>query len=111
MTLDATLDVTVDTDAVFTFRVAATDDPVTVRFSSGKVADVVVEETDGATVWQWGTNRMFTQALQSRTIEPGTPLEQTFTWEDPPAGEYVAVGRLEADQDVEARTTFQVSDA
>jgi hypothetical protein len=41
MTLDVTLDVTVDADAVFTFSVRATDDPVPPGFSSGKVADVV----------------------------------------------------------------------
>ena len=42
MTLHVTLDVTVDTDAVFTFSVRATDDPVPPGFSSGKVADIVV---------------------------------------------------------------------
>lgn len=107
MTLDATLDVSPNETVTFTFVVTATD-TVELQFTSGKVADVVVSDPNGNKVWQWGDSRMFTQALQTRTISAGSPLEQTFTWSDPDPGEYVAVAELEADRSARAETTFRV---
>jgi hypothetical protein len=107
MTLDSTLGVTVADGVTFTYTVTA-GEPVELQFTSGKVADVVVSETDGEQVWQWGHNRMFTQALQTRTVSPDAPLEQTFTWSDPGPGEYVAVAELEADRSARAEESFRV---
>lgn len=109
MSLDATLEATVATDVTLRFSVTASE-RVELQFTSGKIADATVSEQGGSQVWQWGRNRMFTQALQTRTVTPGAPLEQTFTWSDPPAGEYVAMAELEADQSVTAETVFQVSE-
>jgi len=108
MTLDSTLAVAVDGAVTFTYTVTA-DEPVELQFTSGKVADVVVSNASGEQVWQWGHNRMFTQALQSRTVRPDAPLEQTFTWSDPAPGEYVAVAELDANQSVQAEESFRVS--
>lgn len=107
MTLDSTLAVTVDEEVTFQYSVTASE-RVELQFTSGKIADVVVSEGDGEQVWQWGHNRMFTQALQTRTVAPGSPLEQTFTWSDPGPGEYVAVAELEADRVAQAEASFQV---
>jgi hypothetical protein len=107
MTLDSTLAVTVNGAVTFQYSVTASE-PVELQFTSGKIADVVVSELDGEQVWQWGHNRMFTQALQTRTVTPDGPLEQTFTWSDPAPGEYVAVAELAADREAQAEATFQV---
>ena len=107
MALDSTLSVTVDRAITFTYTVTA-GEPVELQFTSGKMADVVVSEPSGTQVWQWGHNRMFTQALQKRTVTPESPLEQTFTWSDPEPGEYVAVAELDADRSARAETQFRV---
>jgi len=106
MTLDATLTATVGTDVTFEYRVTAAE-PVDLQFASGKVADVTVFESDEQ-VWQWGHNRMFTQALQTQTVTPDDPLRQTFTWSAPSAGSYEAVADLDAARTAEATTTFEV---
>jgi len=113
MTLEATLEVTVDGGAVvFDFRaVNAGLEPVELTFTSGKVADVAVYEGDtasGEPRWRWSDGMMFTQAIQRRTLEAGDDVTREFTWEGPPEGEYVARGTLAADETVEAETTFAV---
>lgn len=107
MTLDATLDVTVDDAVTFEYSVTATE-TVELQFRSGKIADVVVSDQADNQVWQWSGNRMFTQALQTRTVSPGSPLEQTFTWDEPEPGAYVAVAALEAEQSAQATRSFEV---
>jgi len=108
MTLDPTLDVSVGDDVEFQFRVVnAGGSPIELRFRSGKTADVAVFE-DGEEVWRWSTGRMFTQALQSRTLGPGEESEQRFTWTDPQPGTYTARATLEADRTVEATTTLEI---
>jgi hypothetical protein len=107
MKLDSTLSVAVGGDVTFTYTVTASE-LVELQFTSGKVADVVVSDGSGEQVWQWGHNRMFTQALQTRTVRPDAPLEQTFPWSDAAPGEYVAVAELAADRAAQAEATFQV---
>lgn len=108
MSLESTLDATVDDAVEFQFRVRNTgDSPVDLQFRSGKVADVTVSDGDEE-VWRWSDDRMFTQALQSRTLAPGETLEQAFTWDDPQPGRYTATGTLAAQQDAEATTTLSV---
>ena len=108
MTLEATLDVTVDEDAVFVFHVVNTGpEPVDLTFRSGQNADVsVYAEDNDELVWRWSSDKMFTQAIETETLEPEQTLERVYTWENPPSGDYTAVATLEAD--VEARTGVSV---
>lgn len=109
MPLDATLDAEIDGDARFSFRVVNTGTTaITLTFSSGKRADIVVENESGETVWRWSDGRMFTQAITRATLEPGEQIEESFTWSDPPPGRYVATGTLEADAELDAQTELSV---
>lgn len=109
MTLEATLEAAVDGDVAFAFRVVnAGTDPVSVTFRSGQTADLTVYDDTAEMVWRWSSDKMFTQAIETRTLGPGQALEETFTWESPPSGSYSAVATLEADVDVQARTTVSV---
>jgi len=110
MPLAATLDVTTDGDVQFSFRVVNEGTTaVTLTFSSGKRADIVVREVPGEEVWRWSDGRMFTQATTRATLEPGEQIEQSYTWEDPLSGTYVATGILEADCDLAAEAEFTVA--
>lgn len=109
MTLEATLKVDANDEVDCHFQVENTGmEPVDVTFRSGKRTDVAIYdvETDDL-VWRWSDGRLFTQALETVSVFPDETLERVHTWKTPTAGEYVAVGTLEADDDVTARTTFQ----
>ena len=108
--LNASLDAKVNGSVTFTFTVINDgDSPVDLQFRSGQLIDVVVYDDDGAELWRWGATRMFTQALQSHTLDPGDELTQEVTWDDPSDGTYEAEGTLEAvNQSASARTTFTV---
>ena len=109
MTLEATLDPTVDDDVEFVFHVVNTGtDPIELTFRSGLTADLTVYDADGETVWQWSEGRMFTQAVERATLDPGEAFEQQFRWNEPPDGTYTAVATLEAETTVEAQTTVSV---
>lgn len=110
MSLVADVDATVDDDVEFAVTVAnGGSDPIELTFQSGLDVDVAVfPRGDDEPVWRWSDDRMFTQAVQTRTLEPDDRLERTYTWEDPPAGEYEAVATLANERDVEARTEFAV---
>jgi len=108
MSLEATLDASVDGTVEFEFSVRnAGDSPVELQFRSGQVADVAVVD-DGEEVWRWSDGRMFTQALHSQTLDPGESDSYEFTWEDPQPGTYTATATLEAEQNAEATTTVTV---
>jgi hypothetical protein len=111
MSLNATLDATVDGDVEFTFEV--TNDgstPVELTFRTGKRADVTVTDAEtGEAVWRWGEGRMFTQAISTVEIASGERFDRTFTWNGPPAGSYEAEAELDADnRSTSATTTFTV---
>jgi hypothetical protein len=110
MSLQGTLDATVDGDVIFRFTVRNNGtSPVALSFRTGQRADVVVTDAEtGDEVWQWSRGRMFTQALATEELAPGETLERTLTWSDPPAGRYEAEGSLAAQQDVSATTSLDV---
>ncbi len=105
MSLEPTLDVTVDEDATFRFAVTNRGtETVELTFRTGQYADVTVHDTDtDVTVWRWSDDKMFTQALERVTLSPGETLEREYVWHDPQSGDYIAVATLEADRDAEAR--------
>lgn len=110
MTLEGALDVSVaETIVEFTFSLHnAGDDPETLEFRSGQTAEFVVYE-DKTEVYRWSDGRMFTQAIQTETIEPGDSVTYSGEWQEPSPGTYKAVATLEAvDTAVEATAEFYV---
>lgn len=110
MSLEATLDVTVDEEVVFEFRVVNTGTrAVELTFPTGQPGDITVTDRGtGEQVWRWGDDKMFTQALRQTTIEPEDSLDVEFTWSDPDTGTYEAIATLEADVSAAARSSFAV---
>lgn len=86
------------------------DDPITLRFRTGQRADfaayegidegAIDDDLDSHTdpVWRHGAGQLFTQALGSETLEPGGSATYEGAWPDPPAGEYLVVGSLTAEE-------------
>ena len=110
MTLDPHIDVHLTDDTVeFAFTVENTgSEYVELEFRSGQTADIVVY-ADGEEVWRWSDDRMFTQAIQTETIEPGESCAREMVWDDPEPGEYTAEASLEAtNESIEEETTFEV---
>lgn len=110
MTLEATLDAIVDDAVEFVFHVVNTGtNPVEVTFRTGQDADIAVYDADTADlVWRWSDDKLFTQAIERTSLDPGQTTEYSYTWEHPSPGQYTAVASLAADANVEARTIFTV---
>lgn len=134
-TLDATV---ADAGVEFEFAVEnAGDESVDLNFRSGRKADVAVydasdpeglprralskddpgaetrsgtphDDEEPESVWRWSDGRMFTQALESRTLDAGETATYTFTWDGPESGEYVGVATLDADADCVSSAEFSV---
>ena len=101
-------DLTVETDDTvrFVFVVENTgDDPAQLTFRDGGHADCAVYDGDEE-VWRWSAGRMFTQAIEHQTVEPGETLQFGFEWDVPEPGEYTARAELRAESDCTAETTF-----
>lgn len=107
--LEAAIDVTVSDDVEFTFRVTNVGtNPLDLTFPSGQLAELIVER-DGAEVWRLSDGRLFTQALQTRTVEPDEALTVSAHWSAPEPGRYRVTGSLEArNMDAQASATFVV---
>lgn len=110
MTLEATLDTTIDDEVLFDFVVANTSaEEITLEFPTGKIAEVTVYKSERDNpVWRSSDGKLYTQAIQRKTLGPDACLERRWTWTDPPPGEYVATGLLAGDVQVEADTTFRI---
>ncbi|WP_435077893.1 BsuPI-related putative proteinase inhibitor [Halococcus sp. AFM35] len=110
MTLTGSLDTRVETDRVsFSFTVANDgDDPVTLSFRDSCSADFAVLDGEDER-WRWSRGRMFTQALQSESLDPGESVTYEGKWQNPDAGTHTAVATLEAENhDCEARVEIAV---
>jgi hypothetical protein len=112
MSLEGTLTVDVGSGAVefaLTIDNGGTE-PAEVTYRSGLHADFAVSEgADGPEVWRWSEGRMFTQAIETETLEPGESVRYTAAWEDPSPGEYAVTASLAAaDADLERRKSFTV---
>ncbi|WP_433624480.1 BsuPI-related putative proteinase inhibitor [Halomicrococcus sp. NG-SE-24] len=110
MTLETDVTATPRGDAVafeLTVRNAG-DDPVELTFRSGLTADFAVLDDDEER-WRASEGRMFTQALQSETVESGGERTYRGEWSEPEPGEYTVVATLNTvDDRGEARTDFSV---
>lgn len=107
----SSLDVTVGRRINFALNVTNnTDKMVELRFPSGQTHDFMVLDSAGKVVWRWSTGRMFTQALQNKTVHS----DETVTFEDAwdgvhRRGAYTAVARLISENHpVERRVAFVV---
>jgi len=95
--LEGALDVTL-TDATVEFTFTVTNggtEPVDLEFQNGKIADIIVTENNNE-IWRWSDSRMFTRALQHKTLAPGESAVHEARWEDPSSGEHVAEAHLKA---------------
>lgn len=110
MTLTGSLDTEVETDRVsFAFTVENEgDEPVTLSFRDACTADFAVLDGEDER-WRWSRGRMFTQALQSESLDPGEAVTYEGEWQSPKSGTHTAVATLEADDhDCEVRTEVSV---
>lgn len=109
MTLTGHLDVAVaDTTVEFTFSVTNTGtEPIDLEFRSGKSVDFAVDSDEE--IWRWSDDRMFTQAVRTRTLMAGDSITQTAIWETPSPGNYTVTAMLAAtDVDLTRRAGFAI---
>lgn len=110
MSVSAVLDDHVDDDVTFEFTVQNTSNQeIELMFRTGQHGEVTVydAETDDLE-WRWSEGRMFTQAIEHKTLAPGDELSMEFMWQAPPRGEYFVVAELTADVDVSANTSVTI---
>jgi len=70
--LASTLNVRVEKEVTFTLHVTNSGAKlVELSFPSGQTHDFAVLDSTGREVWRWGSDRMFTQALQNRQLRSG----------------------------------------
>jgi hypothetical protein len=70
--------------------------PAELTFPTGKQYDFWV--TRGSReVWRWSDDRLFTQAVEKRTIGPQDTLSLSESWVAKDAGHFVVHGQLHAD--------------
>ena len=104
------VDVRVGREVEFALQVVNTGAKrVEVTFPTGRTHDFVVLDSSGTEVWRWSRSRMFTQALQSRTIGAGDSIGFAERWERPATahGRYTAVAVLASENyPVERRVDF-----
>lgn len=79
----------------------------TLTFSSGQQYDfwVTAADADAADVddgarevWRWSTDRVFTQAIVEKTIDPQGSLTLTESWTPEEGGSFIAHGALRAER-------------
>lgn len=68
---------------------------VELQFTSGQKVEFRIYKTDQE-IWRWGDGRMFTQALEGESIDPGEEVSFTGTWDDPAPGQYTVEAELAA---------------
>lgn len=64
-------------------------------FASGQQYDFWVTDGDKE-IWRWSEDRVFTQAIEERTLGPQESLTLAESWTTTKAGELVAHGQLKA---------------
>ena len=106
--LVSSLSVETEADTVlFTLQVTNPyEAPVQVTFPSGQTYDFAVRDAAGRELWRWSAERGFTQAVQTRTLPPGTTWTFGERWTPPAAtrGALTAVGRLASSSHAVERT-------
>ena len=81
------------------------------RFPSGQTHDFVVLDSLGREVWRWSKGRLFTQTLQTKTVDRDETITYSDRWEsaEQPSGTFTAVGVLRSStHPVETRVEFAI---
>ncbi len=83
---------------------------VEISFPSGQTYEFVVLDSVGRQVWRWGEGRMFTQALQNKSLSSGEAMRIAERWEHGTLhGKYTAVATLRSSNfPMEQRVDFVV---
>jgi hypothetical protein len=108
-TLASTLKVQVDGGVRLSFFVKnATEKRVELSFPSAHTHDFAILDSVGREVWRWSEGRMFTQALQTRTVGAGEVFSYEDSWDAGDLrGEFTAVATLNSRaHPVEQRVEF-----
>ena len=109
--LASSLTVSVDGSVELVFHVTnATAKSMELQFASGQTHEFTVLDGTGREVWRWSSDRMFTQALQTRMLGAGETLTFRERWESPgPKGAYTVVASLSStNHPVETRTEIVI---
>src|SRR5688500_11060836 len=108
--LASSLTVSVDGGIELAFHVTnTTQKSMELQFASGQTHDFRVLDANGREVWRWSSDRMFTQALQTRMLGAGETLTFRERWESAPKGTYTVVASLSStNHPVETRTEIAV---
>lgn len=88
----------------------STENPIELRFPTGQTHDFVVLDSAGTEVWRWSADRMFTQALQTRSLGVGASATYEERWQPQGArGTFTAIGRLvSSNLPIEQRVEFSL---
>lgn len=107
----SSLNVEVSDQVAFAFHVTNNASRrIELMFPSGRTYDIVVLDSIGREVWRWSQGRMFTQALQTRTLETSETLTYEAAWTPgTQQGTFTAVASLlSQNHPVEKRIEFAV---
>jgi hypothetical protein len=85
-----------------------TKEKIELRFPSGRTHDFVVLDEAGTEVWRWSSHRMFTQAMQTKMLDPDETVNYEQEWQPHGArGKFVAVAKLNSSNfPIEQRVEF-----
>lgn len=94
--LASSLDVSVHDAVTLSLHVTnASDSSVELRFPSGQIYDFAVLDSAGHEVWRWSADRMFTQALQTKSLDASQTMTLEERWDaGGRTGRFTAVARL-----------------
>ncbi len=84
------------------------DRKVELTFPSGQRYDFAVLDADGREIWRWSVDRMFTQAIQTRLLDPNETLTADERWSaGDRTGRFTAVAQLRSSNyPIEQRVQF-----
>lgn len=110
MVVTADLDIDVDAEVTFSYRIHNPDSsPVVLRFRSGQRFDVVVNDArSGRQIWQASDGRAYPMVMSTIELDPGDSRRFEERMPRPDPGEYEAIATLAA-TDIEAPTVAQFS--
>ncbi|MGQ0713132.1 MAG: BsuPI-related putative proteinase inhibitor [Gemmatimonadaceae bacterium] len=109
--LATSLNVSVERGVQFAFHVTNNSEKkIELQFPSGQTHDFVVVDSIGREVWRWASERMFTQAMQTRMLGARETMKVEEEWD--PAGRkgtYTVVARLTSqNHPIEEKVEFAV---
>ncbi len=79
--LATSVDATVQNGVTFALHVTnASDKRLELRFPSGQTHDFIVIDSAGREVWRWSADRLFTQALQNKLLDPSETVTYAERW-------------------------------